>query len=39
MSGLPFVELGDLDGTHGWVKTKGSSTGPRTSTPTSHASV
>jgi len=23
MSGLPFVELGDLDGTHGWVKTKG----------------
>lgn len=23
MSGPPFVELGDLDGTHGWVKTKG----------------
>lgn len=23
MSGPPFVELGELDGTHGWVKTKG----------------
>lgn len=23
MSGLPFVELGDLDGTHGLVRTKG----------------
>mgnify|MGYP000226300243 FL=1 len=23
MSGPPFVELGDLDGTHGWVRTKG----------------
>lgn len=23
MSGIPFVKLGDLDGTHGWIKTKG----------------
>lgn len=23
MSGLSHVDLGDLDGTHGWVKTKG----------------
>jgi hypothetical protein len=23
MSGPPFVELGDLDGTHGWIRTKG----------------
>jgi len=23
MSGPPFEELGDLDGTHGWVRTKG----------------
>jgi|AntRauMinimDraft_4_1070384.scaffolds.fasta_scaffold01658_1 hypothetical protein len=23
MSGVRFVELGDLDGTNGWVKTKG----------------
>lgn len=23
MNGPPFVDLGDLDGTHGWVATKG----------------
>jgi hypothetical protein len=23
MSGIPRVDLGDLDGTHGWVKTSG----------------
>ncbi|WP_262181354.1 hypothetical protein [Haloarcula laminariae] len=23
MSGPPFMKLGDLDGTHGWVRTKG----------------